>query len=140
MSEFWPTLSTFLLAIVGGVLSNRADKLISTLSQSRKALYEQQKITLENTVQFVLNSPHEETILRVRTSIRGILTILSISTGVFLSVTNNPARIIAGFLFTLIAIYGYYKANKLQIILDKVNQHKKNAHPEIDLDLYAPKK
>jgi hypothetical protein len=68
-----------------------------------------------------------------------ILIILGLMAGLFMIAINNILTLFLGYIITIIALYGNYKANKLQKVIIRVNEYKVKANPDIDLDLYIPK-
>ncbi|MFN8413660.1 MAG: hypothetical protein U0Z26_14845 [Anaerolineales bacterium] len=132
-------ITNLFFVILGILITPYVDGFRKKISKSFKKKSELKRKIFENTVQFILNNPHEEIILRIRVSQQSTLIMLGLVAGVLLTAINNTATILFGYIITSIALYGNYKVEKLQKIIYKVNEHKNKTNPEIDLDLHISK-
>jgi hypothetical protein len=130
----WAILISIVIGIASNLLTPHVAKFLGNISKTIKKRNEQKRIVFENTVQFILENPQEETNLRVRYWGKTLLAIVSMSLGVILMFSSNVLQIVIGFLFFLVGNYGTTKSNRLGKITDEVGKRKKISHPKIDLD------
>ena len=71
-------------------------KFFTSTSKSLKEKSKRKKLRFDATVQFVLDNPQEEIILRIRYLQLSIFSFILLVFGIFQLFSNNPAAIIAG--------------------------------------------
>ncbi len=140
MSILQEILLNILFLIVGSILAPYIEKVWSQISQEYKKHYEQRKVIFSNTVQFIINNPHEEVILRIRFSHRTLAPLLFIIIGVILLASDNPFLFFFTLAINVIVIFQIYSLRKISNLIDEVNRQKIKAYPDIDLDIKIPKK
>lgn len=136
MFSSFDLLKDIALIIITWLLTPYLDGFRARISKSFKEKYEQRKNILENTIQFILNNPNEEIILRNRLQYQNIIIILGLFFGIILTSSGNIINMITGYFIIIVSMYGNYRISRLQNIIYKVNEYKSKANPEIDLELY----
>ena len=129
-------MKDIVLILVTWLLTPYLDGFRAKISKSFKEKYEQRKNILENTIQYILNNPNEEIILRNRLHYLNIIIILGLFFGIILTSNTNIINMITGYFIIIASLIGNYRISRLQNIIYKVNEYKSKANPEIDLELY----
>jgi hypothetical protein len=136
MNSGFELIKDIVLILVTWLITPYLDSFRARISKSFKEKYEQRKNVLENTVQFILNNPNEEIILRNRLNHQNTIILLGLFFGMVLTSMSNIVNILFGYLIILVSLYGNYRISRLQNIIYKINELKSKANPEIDLELY----
>ena len=124
-------MKDIVLILVTWLLTPYLDGFRAKISKSFKEKYEQRKNILENTIQYILNNPNEEIILRNRLHYLNIIIILGLFFGIILTSNTNIINMITGYFIIIASLIGNYRISRLQNIIYKVNEYKSKANPEI---------
>ena len=132
--SIWAIVLSIIVGVVTNIMTPHLSNAFGKLSNSIKVRNEKRKVVFTNTVQYLINNPHEENVFRIRY----MQSVLGIGLGLFLAVvmmfSNNPFEIIVGFLLSLQTYYSLIKLNNRRKISEELIKIKKAAHPEINLD------
>ncbi len=129
-NSFWAIALSVVISIATNLLSPYIERFFSTLSKSRKEKKESQKAKFNATLQFLLDTPTEEIILRIRYLQIVIISFLTLVLGTSMLLSNNPLYAIFSLVFIALGLYGDTKANRLQKIITKLQDEKKKPFPK----------
>ena len=132
--SFWAIITSIVIGVASNMLTPYITRVLGNLSVTVKQRNEKKKLVFNNSVQFILDHPQEETNLLVRCWGRDTRAWIVMAASAILMFSNNPLEVLIGFIFFLLGNYGSTRSDKLWKILYEVARHKKVNHPGIDLD------
>ena len=132
-NSIWAIITSIVIGIGSNLLTPYVSKWLGNISGAIKKRNEQRKVAFENTVQFLLNNPHEEVVLRIRTLQSALLTGMLLILGAILMLAGDIILIGSGFLISILAYSIVSRANNRTKIIQEITKRKYQAHPNIDL-------
>jgi hypothetical protein len=128
---------TILVSLIVGVISNQLTPYISRflgrISSSIKKRNERRKLIFENSVQYLLNNPHEEIIFRIRFLESSLGVVLVLLFAIVMMVSSNLIEILSGFIFSIFGYYLMARTNNRGKIREELIKRKKASVPDIDI-------
>ena len=117
---------SILLGVLSNILTPFIIKYAGKYSNNIKQKAEAQRIIFERTIQYVIENPVEELILRQRYTQRGLTSLITLIFGMLLFAfgATNIFLFLGGIPFIILGYIGYQKADRLGRILAKVHEHK----------------
>lgn len=132
--SIWAIVIAVVVNIISNMLTPYIAKFLGNISASIKQRNERKKLIFQNSVQYILENPQEETNLRIRYWGRVLLSLIFMSMGLILMFSSNISAVVVGFIFFVIGNFHTNKANRIGKILDEVWKRKKANLLEIDLN------
>ncbi len=133
LNSVWAILGTIVLGVATNLLTPYVGKFLVKISKSAKEKNEAKKLIFENTVQYIIDNPHEEIVLRINYLQRGLTSFLALIAGLVFMLSSNGLLILFGIVFSMLGYYGLSKSDKLGKIIERVTKIKKMSRPKIDL-------
>ncbi len=132
--SIWAILLSIALGVATNLVTPHISNFFGNLSKSIKTGNEKRKTVFADTVQYLLNNPHEELLFRIEY----LLTVIAIGLGLLfaliLMLSTNIVAIIVGFFVSLLLYYSMFKINNRRRIREELVKIRKAQHPEINLD------
>jgi len=132
--SIWLLLTSILIGVVSNLLTPYVSTRFDNMTNSRRLRNQQRQTVFENSVEFIMNHPNEEIILRIRYMQTGFGAGLLLTLGIVMMVSSNLVQVVLGFIFSLVSYYILALTRNRGKIIDTVNNRKKQANPNLDLN------
>jgi hypothetical protein len=131
--SIWAIALSIVIGVITNIMTPHVSNLFGRISSSIKVGNEKRKVVFTNTVQYLLNNPHEELVFRIEYALSILFIGLVLLFAVFLMLSTNIVAVIVGFLVSLYVYYGLFKINNRRRIREELIKIKKTEHPDINL-------
>jgi hypothetical protein len=133
-TSIWAIAISIVIGVAANLLTPHFSKFLGNISGSIKKRNERRKVVFANSVQYLIDNPHEEIVFRIlyMQSLIGDGLLLFFSLVMMFS--NNTLELITGFILSLLAYYAIARINNRRKIMEELNKRKKSAAPDIDLN------
>lgn len=121
------------IGVLTNILTPHISNLFAKLSNSIKEQNEKKKVVFENSVQYLLDNPHQEVIFKINYMQTIISQLILLFFSVFLMFSAHLIVVMAGFLFSLTTYYSILRINNRRKIGEELLKRRKASNPEVDL-------
>jgi small basic protein len=124
---------SILIGVVTNLLTPHISTLFARLSKSIKAQNDKKKVIFANSVQYLLDNPHQEVIFKIDYMQTIIVQSVLLFFAVYLMLSERLIIIMTGFLLSMATYYSILRINNRRKIGEELIKRRKTSHPEIDL-------
>ena len=132
--SIWAIILSIAVGILSNFLTPHVFNFLGKISNSIKVSNEKRKIVFTNSVQYLLDNPHEELVFRIEY----MFTVLAIGLALFFAVSlmlsTNSIAVAVGFFVSLLIYFSMFKIDNRRRIRQELIKIKKTGQPKINLD------